>query len=247
MPAATYPGDGFGGAGPGDKRISLDAEGLVVDTHGSFWISDEYGPFVYKFNSKGKMVAALQPPDALIPTRNGVTSFTSNTPPIYNNDRVPVPEDPDHGRRNNQGFEGLTISPDGKDLWVMLQSAAMQEGGASSSKRRNTRLLKYKLANKSDEAEAVLEAEYVVPLPTFINAEAKTRVAAQSEIHYVSDTQLLVLARDSNAGRGQKEPLSLYRHIDVIDIEGATNIKGTKYDDIQNGNVTAGGAESPCK
>jgi hypothetical protein len=71
LPAATYPGDGFGGSGPGDKRISLDAEGLVVDDDGSLWISDEYGPFVYKFSAKGQMVAAIQPPDALLPIRKG--------------------------------------------------------------------------------------------------------------------------------------------------------------------------------
>lgn len=70
MPAATYPGDGFGGPGPGDRRISLDAEGLVVDGD-SFWISDEYGPFIYRFSKKGRMVAAIRPPDALLPIRNG--------------------------------------------------------------------------------------------------------------------------------------------------------------------------------
>lgn len=36
-------GDGFGGAGPGGKRISIDTEGLVLGDDGSFWISDEYG------------------------------------------------------------------------------------------------------------------------------------------------------------------------------------------------------------
>jgi len=71
MPAATYPGDGFGGPGAGDKRISLDAEGLVVLDDGSFWISDEYGPFVYQFDSKGNMLSAVQPPDALLPIRKG--------------------------------------------------------------------------------------------------------------------------------------------------------------------------------
>ncbi|KAK3897554.1 esterase-like activity of phytase-domain-containing protein, partial [Staphylotrichum tortipilum] len=156
--------------------------------------------------------------------------------------------DPDHGRQNNQGFEGLSISPDGKTLWVLLQSAARQDGGASSSKRRNTRLLKYSLTpsggKKDATAKATYEAEYVVPLPTFQNAEDKTRVAAQSELHYVSDTQFLVLPRDSSVGRGTADPLSRYRHVDVIDISAATNIKGAKYDDIQNGNITAGGIEN---
>jgi len=71
MPAATYPGDGFGGPGTGDKRICLDAEGLVVDDDGSFWISDEYGPFLYRFDKNGKLSTAVQPPDALLPVRGG--------------------------------------------------------------------------------------------------------------------------------------------------------------------------------
>ncbi|KAK0649984.1 esterase-like activity of phytase-domain-containing protein [Cercophora newfieldiana] len=242
MPASTYPGDGFGGPGPGGKRLCLDAEGLVVEDDGSFWISDEYGPLLYKFSPRGRMVAAISPPDALLPIRSKDLSFNSNTPPIYDKEQVPKPADPDHGRQNNQGFEGLSISPDGKTLWVMLQSAARQEGGASASKRRMTRFLKYGLKKKRDgRVETKYEAEYVVPLPTFTDADNATRVGAQSEIHYVSDTQFLVIARDSSVGRGTKDPLSRYRHVDVVDISGATNIKGPKYDDIQNGNITAGG------
>ncbi|KAL2194386.1 esterase-like activity of phytase-domain-containing protein [Corynascus similis CBS 632.67] len=246
MPATTYPGDGFGGVGPGDKRISIDAEGLVVEDDGSFWISDEYGPFLYKFNTKGQMTAAIQPPDALLPVRNGIISFNSNTPPIYNSSMIPSPVDPSHGRQNNQGFEGLTISPDGKSLWVMLQSATEQDGGASSSTRRNTRLLKYDLSRRAEDGvEVRYEAEYVVPLPTYENDKGETRVAAQSEIHYVSETQMFVLARDSDAGRGQEDALSRYRHVDVVDISGATNIKGPQFDDLQHGNITVVGISDP--
>lgn len=136
----------------------------------------------------------------------------------------------------------------------MLQSAARQDGGASSSKRRNARFLKYSLKkshrgrrHNDDKIEVTYEAEYVVPLPTFVNAAGQTRVAAQSEIHYISDTQFLVLPRDSSVGRGYSETLSRYRHVDVVDISSATNIKGPKFDDIQDGNITAGGIASPCK
>ena len=248
MPAATYPGDGFGGAGPGDKRIALDAEGFVLEDDGSFWVSDEYGPFLYRFNSNGSMLAAIQSPDALLPIRGNHISYNSNTPPIYDKELVPKPADPDHGRQNNQGFEGLTISPDGKTLWVMLQSAARQDGGASSSKRRMTRFLQYGLSSgKKGQVRTTYEAEYVVPLPIYLNADQATRVAAQSEIHYVSGTQFLVLSRDSGAGRGQKDPLSRYRQADIVDISSATNIKGPKFDDIQNGNLTAGGITNACK
>ena len=175
-------------------------------------------------------------------------SFNSNTPPIYNPGFVSDPADPDHGRQNNQGFEGLTISPDGNTLWVMLQSAARQDGGASSSKRRNTRFLKYSLARDNNGAVTVTyAAEYVVPLATFTNAAGNSRVAAQSEIHYISDTQFLVLGRDSSVGRGQADPVSVYRHVDIVDITSATNIKGPQFDDIRNGNITSGGIEKACK
>ena len=130
----------------------------------------------------------------------------------------------------------------------MLQSAARQDGGASSSKRRNTRFLKYSLAKANDGAVTVTyAAEYVVQLATFTNAAGSTRVAAQSEIHYVSDTQFLVLGRDSSVGRGQADPVSVYRHVDIVDITSATNIKGPQFDDIQNGNITSGGIEKAGK
>ncbi len=130
----------------------------------------------------------------------------------------------------------------------MLQSAARQDGGASSSKRRNTRFLKYSIAKTSDGAvTTTYEAEYVVPLATFTNAAGSSRVAAQSEIHYISDTQFLVLGRDSSVGRGQVDPTSVYRHVDVVDISGATNIKGPQFDDIKNGNITSGGIEKAGK
>lgn len=51
LPIATYTGDGFGGDGPGGQRIPVDCEGLVVNADGSFWVSDEYGPYVCEFSS----------------------------------------------------------------------------------------------------------------------------------------------------------------------------------------------------
>jgi len=71
LPSATYEGDGFGGPGPGGRRISVDSEGIVVTKDGSFWVSDEYGPYVYKFDGSGRMVLAIRPPEAIIPYRNG--------------------------------------------------------------------------------------------------------------------------------------------------------------------------------
>ncbi|KAF1837088.1 hypothetical protein BDW02DRAFT_492295 [Decorospora gaudefroyi] len=218
LPLAKYTGNGFGQDGPGGARISVDTEGLVLGKDNTFWISDEYGAYIYQFNKNGKMINAIRPPAALIPHRNGTASFSAASPPIYDPEFEITPEDPSTGRSNNQGLEGLTASPNGKYLYAMLQSATIQDGGSKSKNRRNTRLLKYRI--KADET--TLEAEYAVQLPMLSSG----KVAGQSEIHYISDTHFLVLARDSNAGRGQDSTESIYRNVDVIDISDATNIAG---------------------
>jgi hypothetical protein len=226
LPVATYTGDGFGGVGPGGKAISIDAEGLVLSKNGNFWVSDEYGPYIYHFNPAGLMVGAIRPPDAILPLRNGTVSFSANSPPRYYANKTVTPGNPTQGRQNNQGFEGLTIDEDGKNLYVLLQSATQQDGGDRTNTRRNTRFLQYSMSKKSPE----YVAEYVVQLATFLDAANAIRVAAQSEIHYISDFQFLILARDSGAGHGTTSSTSLYRHIDIFDIRNATNIKGATQD-----------------
>jgi hypothetical protein len=144
---------------------------------------------------------------------------------------VPSPVNPTQGRQNNQGFEGMTISPDGKTLWVLLQSAARQEGGSSASTRIPVRLLKYSVSYcKSGKQVLTYQAEYVVPLPTFKDANGQTLIAAQSELHFVSDTQFFFLPRDSGNGHGLSSSPSLYRHVDIFDISSATNVKGPEHD-----------------
>ncbi|KAI1855293.1 hypothetical protein JX265_006564 [Neoarthrinium moseri] len=237
LPVATYTGDGFGGDGPGGKRIPIDCEGLAVNDDGSFWVSDEYGPYVYLFDHSGKMLTAIRPPDAIIPFRNGTESFSAASPPHYIDNGegpLPNPEHPDTGRDNNHGFEGLSVSEDGKTLWVLLQAATVQEGGLEKQTQRYTRFLKYDI---STPLKPVYKAEYIVPLPAYIDPTAKAsknpKIAAQSEVHALPNGQFLVLSRDGGAGHGQENSQSQYRNIDVFDISAATDIKaaGQGYDD----------------
>lgn len=60
-------------------------------------------------------------------------------------------------------------------------------------------------------------------------------------MHYISETQFLVLARDSGSGHGQSSSQSIYRNADVIDISGATDIKGKKYDAFDGAVASSGG------
>ncbi len=75
-----------------------DSEGLVALKDGTFWVSDEYGPFITHFAANGRAISRLSPFDGTLPEE---LKF-----------RVP-----------NKGMEGLTITPDGKTLVGMMQSA----------------------------------------------------------------------------------------------------------------------------
>ncbi|MDB5651325.1 MAG: hypothetical protein JWL62_2845, partial [Hyphomicrobiales bacterium] len=205
--------------------ISLDPEAIVRMPDGTFFISDEYGPAIYRFSADGKLLSAISPPPAFNPIRHGETNFSSNNPgPDASR---PNPLNPEHGRQNNQGFEGMAPTPDGRFLVVVLQSATRQDGGDAPATRRNTRALVYDIA---DVTQPKLVREHVVPLPVFQDATGKTLVAAQSELLALGDDQFLLLSRDSNNGQGMPGSTSLYRSIDVLDLNGATNIAGTAFD-----------------
>ncbi|EEP82723.1 conserved hypothetical protein [Uncinocarpus reesii 1704] len=247
LPGATIKGDGFGGGGPGGRRISLDCEGIVLGRDGSFWVSDEYGPYVYQFSRSGRMLQAIQPPDAFLPHRNGKLSFSAASPPIYDPDRLPDPEDTEYGRNNNQGFEALTVSPDGKRLFVMLQSGMNQEGGPKKQYRKQTRLLEYDISRRKPR----YKHSYAVTLPTYVDytkkdPEKATVVASQSEILYLPTGDLVVLARDSGFGHGQSESRSVYRHADIISIpRRATDLKSTQYDKVKGAIASPTGVLKP--
>ncbi|MCW5626694.1 MAG: esterase-like activity of phytase family protein [Burkholderiales bacterium] len=218
-------------------KLSLDAEGIVKLSDGSMLVSDEYGPSIYRFAADGRFVGALPVASSVRPIRNGVTDYSSNNATV--GQPAPNPANPTFGRQNNQGFEGLSLSPDGKTLFVALQSANRQDGGvnASSSTRDHTRLFTYDV---SDPDAVTLTGEYVVQLPKFSQA-GSDRVAAQSEIYAVSDSQLLILPRDSNGfAVGLEE--SLLRRVDVVDISAATNILNQSYE----GTIAPGGVLNPA-
>jgi predicted extracellular nuclease len=75
-----------------------DSEGLVALADGTFWVSDEYGPFITHFDADGKQISRLSPFDGSLPAE---LQF-----------RVP-----------NRGMEGLTITPDGSTLVGIMQSS----------------------------------------------------------------------------------------------------------------------------
>jgi len=197
------------------NRVTLDMEGLALNADGTFWMSDEYGPYVYRFTSGGELIQVLSPPAAILPMVNGKLNFTSVN-------------DSQTGRAGNQGFEGLTVSPDGNTLFTLLQSATIQDGGSGKSTSRFTRLLAYDVSHPLPFTPKLI-GEWVVPLPL----DSKGNTLAQSEMHFISENIFFVLARDGD-GHGGSSDKSSYKQADLIDISRATNILGSKFDSPAN-------------
>lgn len=214
-PAATnYPQSSLTSRGLGHR--SLDPEGLVWRSNGDFFISDEYGPFIYHFDPAGNLLETFFPPDAIMPRRGnypGTNYFTGTN-------------NPTSGRRNNRGLESLSITPDGAKLFAVLQSPVIQDSGADNASR-NTRILVFDLmTNSPTYGEAI--AQYIYQLTLNGNA-ATNRQTVVCEIVALNHEEFLVLERDSlglGAGAGT---LPLYKRVVLANLRGASNIIQTGY------------------
>ncbi|MEV0296519.1 esterase-like activity of phytase family protein [Nocardia sp. NPDC050710] len=102
----------------------LDPEGLVALPDGTFWVSDEYGPFLVHFDAEGAEIERLAP-------GNGLPEEISLRTP-------------------NQGMEGLTITPDGGTLVGIVQSGLNTPGlGGSAKDVPMTRIVTVDLKTKA--------------------------------------------------------------------------------------------------
>jgi hypothetical protein len=210
---------------PGAGKIALDAEAVAYNLDGSFYVSDEYQAAILYFDASGRQIGAIQANPDIIPRVNGQINFNGT------NDAPLVPGST--GRRSNQGLEGLSVSPDGKRLFAVLQSATLQDNPTNTAVRRNnTRVLVYDISSNRTPTTPV--EEYVLQLPVFNNSAtgvgAPNATAAQSEILALNNTQFLVLSRDGN-GRGTNGNANqiAFKSVLLVDTTGATNLVGTTY------------------
>ena len=206
-------------SGTGAGKISLDAESLQFTADGHFYVGDEYAANVYYFDPEGRLQGVLVPPPAVRPMRDGKLDFGSLKPPHS-------------GRRNNQGVEGMALSPDGSRLFVALQSALVQDSArGDASGRINTRVLVYDVS--SDPVPAHPIGHYVVQLPAYTakgDGGAADRTAAQSELRALDRHRFLLLARDGNGLGGGKPFPTVFKSVLLVDTDGASNLAGTAYE-----------------
>lgn len=228
----TASGTGFTGLNPllanGNAAVlgnSLDPEGLVRLKNGNYLVADEYGPSLIEFSPTGREIRRFTPPANLLPrTAAGALDFTNGRPTIVN------------GRQDNRGYEGLTLSPDGKIAYAVLQDPLVNEGAQSDGRRsRNLRIVAYDVATGQPGAQYVYELESIatinagIPANQAFTATNQGRSIGVSSIHALSDGRLVVIERD-NRGLGVDDPTAAnavgLKSAFVIDISKATDVSG---------------------
>lgn len=179
---------------------ALDPEGFVVNPKtGNFLVSDEYGPSVYEYNRSGELVKAYTTPANLVPrAANGTPNYASDTGNTA-------------GKRTNRGFEGLSITPDGKYAYAVLQSPTLDEGGAAQT-GSFARIVKF------DTATGQAVGQYAYKMDRTGQGQGISSLVA------VNDTEVLVLERN-NRGVGVGATLaSPDKAVYVVDLSEATDI-----------------------
>ena len=213
----------------GDASVlggSFDPEGLVVGKNGHFFVSDEYGPSVYEFDADGNYIRAFKTPDNLLPRdAQGGLNYVDGRPTIVN------------GRQDNRGFEGLTMSKDGKTLFAVLQDPLVNEGtdkGTVDGRRsRNVRIVSYSVATGEPTGQFIYQLEALADINGRLPADEQFGGSAQGRNIGLSATialdngKFLVLERD-NRGLGVDDPNAKNtpgsKRVYLVDLAGATDV-----------------------
>lgn len=188
-----------GSAAAFDTGLRLDPEGIRLDGRGGFFVSDEYGPYVYRFSAEGVRTQSLK-----VPARFAIAS------PGLNTDESPeLPPANVRGRQANRGMEGLAISPSGRKLFGSMQNALIQDGALDADNARvglNNRILEID-TRTNQTRELVYQVD--------------NKKVGVNEILAINDHEFLTIERDS--GKGAE---AAFKKIERIDITNATDVSG---------------------
>jgi hypothetical protein len=185
---------------PNDAR--LDSEGMRLSNDGlNVYISDEYGPYVYEFSRLlGLRLRTFQLPQNFFVTNlssMGAVEISGNTV----------------GRTANKGMEGLAITPDGRTLVGIMQTALIQDAAEGGKAKNLLRIVTI------DIASGRVTHQYAYLL---------TDGSGVSEILAINNHEFLVDERDG-AGREANVPPgkstnAKFKELFKIDLDGAVDV-----------------------
>jgi hypothetical protein len=189
---------------PAFPPLRFDPEGIRVGPAGTYYISDEYGPYIYEFDRLGRLLRRIAVPSKFSianPSADPNLELLGNTA----------------GRQANRGMEGLAISPDGTTLYAIMQNALIQDRGLNPGTTDrlglNNRIVKINLLTGETN-------EYVYVL------DAINRGQGVSEILAINDHEFLVIERDNRSNLQTPPQAPTRKTIYKINLTGATDVSG---------------------
>lgn len=187
----TTPKDTFG----------IDPEGLVVDKLGNFWLCEEGGATIWKLNQNGVLLNRYTPYAHLA----GKQAVDIQIDSVFKY------------RKNNRGFEGISIAPNGK-IYAMIQSGIQYPTATIGDNTRIHRILEIDPATNNQRMLVYLNDGII---GTGSN-QIRLRDWKIGDMAAVNDSTFLVLEA---AARGTSDIKRLYQ----ININQATAVHSGLY------------------
>ncbi|HEV2572074.1 MAG TPA: esterase-like activity of phytase family protein [Beijerinckiaceae bacterium] len=190
-----------------DDPDNIDLEGIVRLSDGTFWIGEEMGPSIAHLSADGRILERHVPVDAAADYKNAEAKIVADLPAILSK------------RQGNRGIEGIAVSPDEAFLYFMVQNPLANPDAKAYQGARNTRFFKF------DRQAGKVVGEWVYQLadPQSFGFDPSPRQNEPriSEILALGTDRILVLERTEKTTK-----------LFEITLDGATNILGSKWDDV---------------
>jgi hypothetical protein len=190
-----------------DSADNLDLEGLVRLSDGTFWIGEEMGPSIAELSADGRVLRRFVPADQGEDYKTSEAEIRPVLPAVLSK------------RQGNRGIESLAVSPDEAFLYFIMQNPLANPDVKTYQQAKNTRLFKF------DRRAGTLVGEWVYqlddPQSFALDPSDKQNEPRISELTALGPDRLLVLERTDKTTK-----------LHEVTLAGATNILGTKWDDV---------------
>ena len=179
------------------RDARFDPESIRLSNDGlTFFISDEYGPYIYQFLRSGERIRSYKLPDEF---------YVAHPAPTTDQELATNMS----GRIANKGMEGLAITPDGRRLVGILQAATIQDTNLGGDAAHLLRMAVLDVLS----GKVLHEYGYLL-----------TTGSGVSDVVALNAHEFLVDERDGKGlGDGSKAKV---KQIFKIDLNNATDIQG---------------------
>ncbi|NQW43014.1 MAG: esterase-like activity of phytase family protein, partial [Bacteroidetes bacterium] len=180
----------------------IDAEGLIVDKQGNFWICEEGGPTIWKLDPNGVVINRYTP----------YANLPGSQPQDIMIDSC------FRYRKNNRGFEGIAITPNGK-IYAIIQSPILYPTKTIGEATRVHRILEI------DPTTNVTKM-YLYLNDGIIGASGSNQIRLRDwkmgDLAAINDSTFLLI---DHALRGTTDIKNIY----TINLTGATTVTSALY------------------